>query len=91
MVPFLATKSLGRKSTKCPDSRDILVVLFLCPLVEGFPFWEPEPLNPQNPDFQGWDAQNLSVIGSRVIVNLSSFYSLALGPKYSIYGGHSTI
>ena len=53
------------------------MVLLLFPRVEGFPFWKPEPLNPQNPDFQGWDAQNLSVIGSRVTVK--PFLLLLLG------------
>ena len=76
VVPFLAIKYLGRKSIKCPGSRDISVVLLLCPLVEGFPLWEPEPLNPQNPDFRD-GMHKISVIGSHIIVK--PFLLLSLG------------
>lgn len=85
VVPFLAIKYLGRKSIKCPGSRDISVVLLLCPLVEGFPLWEPEPLNPQNPDFQGWDAQNLCHWKS-LLWSLSSSYHLVVGKVFNLLG-----
>lgn len=61
VVPFFASWSLGRKSVKCPGSSNSSMILLLCSLGEGFPFWEPEPLNPQSPELQGWEAQSLSV------------------------------
>lgn len=50
VVPFLAHWSLGKRCRQCPGSSHSSVVLLLCPLLEGFPSWEPEPLNLQSPE-----------------------------------------
>lgn len=92
VVPFLPSWSLGRKSVKCPGSSNSSMELLLCPLGEGFPFWEPELLTHRAQSCRdGKHKVSQCVTGSHVTWNLSSFHPLVPGPMYSIYWGHGII
>lgn len=52
--PFLHVGVFAQRtqSAQEPAVAYYLIELLLCPSVEAFPIWEPEPLNPQSPDRQ---------------------------------------